>query len=411
MRYVIIGNSTAATFAIEGVRSADREGSITVISAENRPAYGRPLISYYLYGKIPAARMDYRPASFYEENKVEVLLGAHAEKLDPAKKTVLLSDGREIFYDKLLVATGSRPFVPPVEGLEAVPQKFHFMTMDDALALEQELTPQTRALILGAGLIGLKCAEGILHRVKALTVVDLAPRILPSILDEEGASLVQRQLEEEGVKFALNDSVLRFSQNVAHLKSGGELPFDVLIVAVGVRPNVELVKDAGGEVRRGIVVNERQQTSLPDIYAAGDNCESFDYSTKQNKILAILPNAALQGECAGKNMAGGSAAYLGGAMFNAIGFFGSHIATAGVYEGESYVERTPNTYKKLFYKDNVLKGFILINNIERAGIYTSLIRDMVPLDSVDFDAIKRAPQLMAFAGNARREKLGTRRER
>ncbi len=411
MRYVIIGNSTAATFAIEGVRSVDGEGAITVISEENRPAYGRPLISYYLYGKIPAARMNYRPASFYEENRVEVLLGARAERIDPAAKKVVLADKREIFYDKLLVATGSRPFTPPVEGLETVTEKFNFMTMDDALALEQALAPQTRALILGAGLIGLKCAEGILHRVKELTVVDLAPRVLPSILDEEGASLVQRQLENEGVKFALNDSVLRFSQNVAHLKSGKKVAFDVLVVAVGVRPNVELVRDAGGEVRRGIVVNERQQTSIPDVYAAGDNCESFDFSTKQNRVLAILPNAALQGECAGKNMAGGKAAYLGGAMFNAIGFFGSHIATAGVYEGESYVERGENTYKKLFYKDNVLKGFILINNIERAGIYTSLIRDMVPLDSVDFDVIKRAPGLMAFASKVRGEKLGTRRER
>lgn len=411
MRYVIIGNSTAATFAIEGIRSADREGTITVLSEENRPAYGRPLISYYLYGKIPQSRMDYRPASFYEENKVEVLLGARAEKLDPAAKTVLLADGREIFYDKLLVATGSRPFTPPMEGLETVPQKFYFMTMDDALSLEQALTPQSRALVLGAGLIGLKCVEGILHRSGEVTVVDLAPRVLPSILDEEGASLVQKQLENEGVRFVLNDSVLRFSQNLAYLKSGKQLPFDVLVVAVGVRPNVELVKDAGGEVRRGIVVDERQLTSLPDIYAAGDNCESFDTSAKQNKILAILPNAALQGECAGKNMAGGNALYLGGAMFNAIGFFGSHIATAGVYEGESYVERGENTYKKLFYKDNVLKGFILINCIERAGIYTSLIRDMVPLDTVDFDLLKRAPQLMAFAGNVRREKLGTRRER
>ncbi len=411
MRYVIIGNSTAATFAIEGIRSVDKEGAITVISAENRPAYGRPLISYYLYGKIPAAKMDYRPASFYGENKVEVLLGARAEKIDPAAKKVTLADGREIFYDKLLVATGSRPFTPPVEGLETVPQKFHFMTMDDALALEKALTPQSRVLVLGAGLIGLKCVEGILHRSGEVTVVDLAPRILPSILDEEGAALVQKQLEEEGVKFALNDSVLRFSQNCAHLKSGKELPFDVLVVAVGVRPNVELVKDAGGEVRRGIVVSNRQETSLPDIYAAGDNCESFDTSAKQNKILAILPNAALQGECAGKNMAGGKGYYLGGTMFNAIGFFGSHIATAGVYEGESYTERTENTYKKLFYQDNVLKGFILINNIERAGIYTSLIRDGTPLDAVDFNLLKHAPGLMAFAGSVRREKLGERRER
>lgn len=405
MDYVIIGNSTAATFAIEGIRSVDREGKITVISAENRPAYGRPLISYYLYGKIPLDRVDYRAPSFYEDNKVEVLLGERAEKIDPAQKKVLLADGKEIPYGRLLVATGSRPFLPPVEGLDGVKNQFTFMTMDDALALEKALSPEKRVLIVGAGLIGLKCAEGIFDRVKSVTVVDMATRILPSILDEEGAALVQSQLERKGLRFLLGDSAAKFTPGAAILKSGREVPFDVLVMAVGVRPNVELVKDAGGEVRRGIAVDERQQTTLPDIYAAGDNCESYDTAAKETRILAILPNAAQQGLVAGKAMTGDGARYAGGAAVNAIGFFGSHIATAGVYTGESYVERGEDCYKKLFYSDNVLKGFILVNRIERAGIYTSLIRDMVPLDSIDFERIKKDPALMVFSRERRTEKL------
>ncbi len=407
MQYVIIGNSTAATFAIEGIRAVDKAGSITVISDETRPAYGRPLISYYLYGRIRLENTAYRPASFYTDNGVTLKYGVRAEKIDPKKKTVALSDGSTIGYDKLLVATGSSPLVPPADGLDAV--KYHtFMTMDAALALEKELSPEKRVLVVGAGLIGLKCVEGILDRVGSVTVVDLAARILPSILDEEGSAIVQERLEARGVNFVLGDCAVRYAPGLATLRSGKEVPFDILVIAAGVRPNVSLVREAGGEVNRGIVVNDRQETTIPDVYAAGDNCESYDICSGTRRILALLPNAAFQGETAGRNMAGGDAAFDKAAPFNALGLFDTHIATAGVYEGEAYTDLSEG-YKKLFVKDNKLVGFILIDCIERAGIYTSLIREQTPLDTVDFELLKKNPALMAFARGTREEYLTRRR--
>ncbi len=408
MQYVIIGNSTAALYAIEGIRSLDQEGKITVISDETHAAYGRPLISYYLYGRIDLEHIGYRPADFYTKMGVDLILGERAEKIDPKGKKVILKSGKKIAYDKLLVATGSRPFVPPMEGLDAVKEKFSFMQLDDALALERALGPEKDVLIVGAGLIGLKCMEGILDRCRSVTVVDLADRILPSILDEGGAAFVQKQLERKGVRFILGDSVAKFEGTFAVTKNGGKIPFDVLVVAVGVRPNVELVKEAGGEVARGIVTDDGQCTTLPDVYAAGDNCESFDISSGTRRILALLPNAALQGECAGKNMAGGDAHFNNAVPMNAIGFFGSHIATAGVYEGECFEDITPGHYKKLFYRDNRLTGYILIDCIERAGIYTSLIREKTPLSEVDFELLKKSPALMAFSESARKDKLARR---
>ena len=407
MQYVIIGNSTAATFAIECIRAIDRAGSITVISDETRPAYGRPLISYYLYGRIRLENTAYRPASFYTDNGVTLKYGVRAEKIDPKKKTVALSDGSTIGYDKLLVATGSSPLVPPADGLDAV--KYHtFMTMDAALALEKELSPEKRVLVVGAGLIGLKCVEGILDRVGSVTVVDLAARILPSILDEEGSAIVQERLEARGVNFVLGDCAVRYAPGLATLRSGKEVPFDILVIAAGVRPNVSLVREAGGEVNRGIVVNDRQETTIPDVYAAGDNCESYDICSGTRRILALLPNAAFQGETAGRNMAGGDAAFDKAAPFNALGLFDTHIATAGVYEGEAYTDLSEG-YKKLFVKDNKLVGFILIDCIGRAGIYTSLIREQTPLTTVDFELLKKNPALMAFARGTREEYLTRRR--
>ncbi len=408
MQYVIIGNSTAAVAAAEQIRLHDGKGKITMISDEPYHTYGRPLISYYLLGKTDAERMKYRPADFYERNRIDTIFSKRVEKIDAEKKKVLLSDGKKIGYDKLLVATGSRPFNPPMEGIESVPCKFNFMTFDDALALENVLSPDKRVLIIGAGLIGLKCLEGIADRVREVAVVDMADRVLPSILDEYGASLVRHELEEHKATFYLSDSVQKFEGNTAYLKSGKEIAFDILVVAVGVRPNVELVKDAGGKVGRGILTDDRQETSLKDVYAAGDCTESYDITAQTSRILALLPNAQFQGACAGANMAGGEVHFTNAVPMNAIGFFGSHILTAGSYFGDTYVEKSGDTYKKLFYSENKLNGFILVNKPEKAGIYTSLLRNATPLDEVDFEALKKEPALMAFSAQYRAEKLSRR---
>lgn len=405
MKYVIIGNSAAAVGCIEGIRQEDKSGPITVVTDEPYHTYSRPLISYLLLGKTDEERMKYRPDGFYEENGVTLLAGKRAEKIDPESKTVLLDDGQALSYDKLLVAAGSRPFVPPIKGLDGVENAFTFMTLDSAKALEKALGPDKRVLILGAGLIGLKCAEGIAGRVGSLTVADLADHILPSILDSEAAAMVQRHIEDHGVSFLLGDGVDSFEGNTAVLKSGKKVPFDLLVICVGVRPNTSLVSEAGGEVARGIRVDPGCATTIPDVYAAGDCTESFDVSSGQQRILALLPNAYMQGRCAGTNMAGGEAVYDHAIPMNAIGFFGYHVLTAGTYTGEIYRSAEGCSLKKLFYENDRLKGYILLGDVARAGIYTSLIRKETPLSSIDFALICEKPQLMAFTREERKEML------
>jgi len=383
----------------------DKESEIVIISSEPYHTYSRPLISYLLLGKTDENRMKYRPDDFYETNNCTTLLGATVEKIDSDKKCVILTDGQEISYDKLLVATGSRSFVPPIKGLETVDSKFSFMTLDDAKALDSAINPDSRVLIMGAGLIGLKCAEGIMHKVKALTVVDLADHVLPSILDNDGSAMVQNHLESLGISFILGDAVAQFDGNTATLKSGNQVAFDVLVVAVGVRPNTNLMSDIGGNVGRGIITDECGRTSVDDIFAAGDCSESFDISCDQRRILAILPNAYMQGFCAGKAMTGHEKTFENAIPMNSIGFLGLHVMTAGSYDGEIYVDNKSGNYKKLFFKDDLLKGFIIIGDVARTGIYTSLIRDKTPLSSINFDLIKEKPQLMAFSKNERSKML------
>lgn len=404
-KYVIIGNSAGAVGCVEGIRSIDKDGEITLIASEPHHTYSRPLISYLLYGKTDEQRMKYRPDSFYKDNKVKKMLGKTVVSIDKKEKKVILSDGKEIEYEKLMTATGSVPFVPPMEGLDKVKKKFSFMTLDDAHKLGKAITPNSKVLIVGAGLIGLKCAEGINDKVESLTVVDLADRILPSILDKDGSAIVQKHIESEGVKFCLGDSVKAFEKNKATLVSGAEIDFDVLVLAVGVRPCVSLISDIDGKVNRGIITDEKCKTSIKDIYAAGDCTESHDVSSNSEKVMALLPNAYMQGHTAGVNMAGGNAVYDNAIPMNAIGFFGLHIITAGTYDGDCYTHTENENYKKLFYKSNHLKGYIMIGDINRAGIYTSLIKKQTPLSSIDFDLVKEKPQLMAFSKKSRKEFL------
>ena len=174
---------------------------------------------------------------------------------------------------------------------------------------------------------------------------------------------------------------------------------------MGVRPNIELVKEAGGKVARGICADECGRTSVPDVYAAGDCAESFDIASGTERVLALLPNANFQGRCAGINMAGGRAELKNAVAFNAIGFFGTHVFTAGAYDGECSTERSGNTYKALFFKDDRLKGFILIDLPERAGIYTMLLREYIPLSSVNFGELKHSPDWNALPSEMRRARF------
>lgn len=405
-KYVICGNGTAAVGCIEGIRSVDREGSITVISGEDRPAYCRPLISYFLENRTDEQRMLYREENFYEKMGCEVIYGVTAEKLNAGQKTVALSNGSVVEYDTVCVAAGSSPFVPPMAGMEGVEERFSFMTMEDAIRLKEKVTPEKRVLIIGAGLIGLKCAEGLHGSVGSITVVDLADRVLSSILDTQGAALVQKKLEAAGIRFLLSDSVDHFEGHTAYMKSGCAQAFDILVTAVGVRANTALVTEAGGKAGRGITVDEGMHTSLADVYAAGDCTESTDISDGRVKVMALMPNAYLQGFTAGVNMAGGEKVFDNAIPMNAIGFFGYHIMTAGSRGSECICTEDGDDLKKLFVQDGLLTGFEIIGDVKNTGIYTSLIRNKTPLCELDAQYIKNTPQLAMFSREKREKMLG-----
>ena len=414
MKYIIVGASAAGLAAAQTIRQTDKNGEITVLTKENYYPYSRPSISYLLKGTVEEKRMFLKKPQFYADSKINVITGTQVTEINREKKTVK-AGRKEYSYDKLCIATGSKPFVPPVENADGCRNVFTFLDLASAKALKKAVNKNTKAVVIGAGLIGMKAAEGLSKICSSVDVAELSPRVLPSILDEKSAMFVKKYLEKHGISFHLQDTVVKAnvkggSVRSVLLKSGKTLDCDVLVIAVGVRPETALAEKAGLEVNRGIIVDQQtMQTSDKDIYAAGDCTVSVDMLDGSNKIIALWPNAVYQGMAAGSNMAGGDHRMGGAYSVNAIDFYGLRICTCGLINasGEQYsdkVKTSASAYKRLIFEGSRLVGFVLINSSENAGIYTDLIENRVDLNTLEGD-IMDTPSLFLFDKETRTQKL------
>lgn len=414
MKYVIIGASAAGLAAAETVRKYDSQGTVTVLTEEEYMPYSRPSISYYLKGKVKESNMALRKPAFYKEKKIDVITSSKVTSIDTDKKIVKV--GRKNYpYDKLCLCTGSKPFVPPMDNVEGKANALTFLDLKATKAVKTLANAKTRAVVIGAGLIGMKAAEGLVKICKSVDVVELAPRVLPSILDAKSAKQVKKHLENNGIRFHLENTVVNASSKgknitAVTLKDGKKLPCDLLILAVGVRPQTELAEKAKLEVNRGIVTDiQTMQTGNSDIYAAGDCCVSTDMLDGSKKIIALWPNAVQQGNVAGAQMAGADVTVGGTYSVNAIDFFGLRICTCGLInvQGEQYsdkIKQDVDVYKRLVFEDDKLVGYVLINSSINAGLYTNLISNKISLDTVQGDIMDN-PSIFMFDKDTRITKL------
>lgn len=389
MRYVIIGNSIAAIHAIEAIRKHDRNGSLTVIARENEFVYGPPVISYWLEDRIATQDLGYRSEDFYVKNGVNLLSGVAALQIDTAQKKVIVSAGEPVPFDRLLIACGGEPIIPPVPGL--TPENYYgFTRLADVKRLKKAIRPGKEAVIVGGGLIGLKAAESLTRCGVKVTVLELAGQILGSILPSNAAALVQSRMEQEGVTFLLNNTLTEVEPadggfQLLTITSGGKLRADLLIMAIGVRPALGITKGTGLAVGRGILVDEYMRTNLENIYAAGDVAEERDLLTGKQRVNAILPSASRQGAIAGANMAGGNERSEGGLTFNSLQLFDLSLMTIGRIlerdEGTTQTEAIKGRWQRriLYWTGDCLTGAILINDSENAGLLRDLIQKQIPI--------------------------------
>lgn len=392
MKYTIIGNSFAGVFAVEAIRKTDPTGGIRVIAEENEPAYSPAMLHEYLPGVADQNLLYLRPSDFYEKNGVETVFGSSVTQVDAKERVLSLGKKKKLEFQKLLIATGGTPFIPPgIDGLNKFANVFTFTRKSSADAMAKKMAGVDSVVVLGAGLIGLQCAEGLAHMGVKVTVVELADNILPMALDDAAAKLVLKELHAEGVEVLTGDTITKINgrgkeiQSVT-LKSGGKIPCRMVVVAVGVRPNVDFLKDSGIKVDRGILVDERMRASATDVYAAGDCAQGVEILSGKKMPIPIIPIATKQGAVAGSNMAGKKKTYAGGLSLNALQFGGLQLISYGFVRDEEKAEVLKDLdpargiYRKVIIKEGKLTGVVLVKDIERAGLFRYLMENKISVD-------------------------------
>ncbi len=388
-KYLVIGNSVGGIGAVEAIREVDRVGDIVIVSDEPYPVYSRPRIAEYLAHPGPIESILYRKPDFYGKNGIRTIFGERAVTIDPDAHSVKLAGGQALAWQRLLLATGGTPIVPPTPGagLKGV---FTFNKLDDAIAIDEflkERRNQVKAVVIGGGLIGVSVAESLVTRgASRVTVIEMKDRILNTILDEATSAMESRVLEENGVSIITGhtavsiNSSLRGEVGGVSLDDGRILACDMVIIAIGVRPRLELADGSGIRTGRGIMVDRRMMTSAPDIYACGDAAEAYDFVLGQNRPTPVWPNAYEGGRVAGLNMAGRPTEYQGGTAMNAMKYFGINIVSAGLATPpddsyETLVNQHNVIYRKVVIKDGKLAGLVFAGDVEKSGIVYSLMKE------------------------------------
>lgn len=391
--YLIAGASHAALAAMHAIRLTDRDASLTVVGADDTLPYSPTVLPYVVSGRSDPRGVFLRDEAYFAGIHAGYRRGRRLATLDAGGKVTTLDDGGAIRFEKLLLATGARPALPAVAGLDQV--RYHVLrTLDDALRLKSGLAAGARhAIVLGAGLIGLHAAENMCRAGARVTVIELQPQVLPGYFDETAAAMIARVFAGAGVEIHTATRVTQAEPRAAGVAlrfDGSEsLAGDLLLVSTGVAPVMDYLGDSPIARDRGILVDARMQTSVADVWAAGDVAQAAGFYDAQPVLNGILPDAVEQGRIAGMAMAGDPAVadYRGAVPLNTYGYFGRHAVSVGsnvAPESAEVVVRhdaAAERYLKIILDGGRLHGIFAINTPLDAGILWELVRrrtDLTP---------------------------------
>lgn len=379
MRHVIIGAGAAGMTAAKRIRELDHTAEIVVISKDEY-VHSRCMLHKFLSGERDENTLNFVTQDFFDKNRITWIKSVEVKSIVQDRKNVILSDNQLICYDKLLIASGADSFMPPIGDFRTANNVYGLRNLDDAQKIVKYIKPQGKVIIVGSGLVGLDAAYALLEQKMQVTVVEMAERILPIQLDETAGNEYKKLFEHAGCKFILgkkaSETVLNSQNNVCKLilDDKTELVCDLIIVAAGVRPAITCAAGCGMEAERNIKVNEYMETSVRDIYAAGDVAG----------MSGIWPNAMKQGSIAAENMCGRKNVYDDTyAMKNTINFFGLITLSLGrgqTQEGDKViVQEDRKCYRKAIIRENKLDSILLQGNMDYAGIYQYLIKNKINL--------------------------------
>ncbi len=372
VKYVLIGGGLAAGQAAKQIREADTSGPIVMVGQEPYVPYDRPPLSKeFLRGDKPREQLFFDPPAFYRDHGIELVLGVAVREMDTARKTVRLSNGEVIAFEKALIATGGRPVQLKIPGAD-LPGVHYLRTIDDSVAIAAEASPERRAVIVGGGFIGLELAASLTQKGVHVAVVEAAPHVWARFADATLAGFFQDYCTRKGVAFYTSERVSEIRGNgrpaAVVTRDGLELPCEFVCVGVGIVPSVELARDAGLTVDNGVVVNEFLQSSHADVYAAGDVANYLDPVFGTRRRVEHWGHAEYSGQLAGKNMAGAREPYdLLTYVWSDI--FDLHLEFAGDESEHDQVlvrgRREDGTFTVLYLKDSALRAYFAVNGESR----------------------------------------------
>lgn len=395
--YVIIGNGVAGTTAAEHIAKYDDSGEITILTEEDLPFYSRIRLIEYIAGEITEEDLIIRKTAWYDDRNIKLKLNARVTEAIPDQNIVITADNSRFTYDRLLIASGSHSFIPPIAGADKS-GVLSLRNIQDAREINNAAENIQHVVVIGGGLLGLETGNALRKKGKNVTIVEFFPRLLPRQLDVDGARRLQDIMEGMGFSFRLDAKTEKIEGDKTaegvRLEGGEVLPCDMVIISAGVRPNMELANIFNLEADKGIKVDERMRTGRANIYAAGDVIEF------NNIFYGIWPASMEQGKIAGSNMAGEDTVYQGTVMSNTLKVVGIDLSAAGNIDVdnvfESKIVTEAGIYKKLVLDDNRIIGCIMLgdnkgfNKITRAmseKTDVSKIKDLVLTEAFDFNKL------------------------
>jgi len=386
LHQVIIGASAAGLAAVEAIRRVDQDCLITVVSKEPPPLYSRVGLTHFISREVGYDGMRMRDEGYFDRMKVRGVMGVAAVTVDPAARRVRLSNGENLAYDNLLVASGSHAVMPPIPGTHL--QGVHTcITNHDATHIDAAIPSVQEAVVIGAGLIGIQVVDAFARRGLKTTVIEQMPHVMPAMADGVSAAMAEEALRKAGVTVRCGVRATELLGKDGHVTGvkveGGEtFPCQLLVMAAGVAPNLDFLGGTGVKMNRGLVVDACQRTSLDGIYAAGDVAETVDMFSGERVVNAIWPEALNQGRVAGLNMAGVATPYEGSMAMNVTTVIGAPVASIGLWnpkigDGHQIREVCDDhrlTSRKLVFDGDQLVGAMLVGTFEDAGILHNMIR-------------------------------------
>ncbi len=420
MRHVILGNGPAGVIAAEIIRKHAPKDEIVLVGAEPGPPYSRMAIPYLLTGKIDETGTWLRKDPDHFQRLGVLMKAGRARAVSAAGRTVSFEDGSELAFDRLLVATGSVPVRPPIPGLD-LPQVQPCWTLEDARRIMALARPGARVVQLGAGFIGCIIMESLAERGTKLSVVEMGDRMVPRMMGPGAGGMIKRWVEKKGVAVFTStkiESIVAAKDGAVEvrLSNGQKVPADLVISAAGVAPNVGFLKTSGVACQRGVLTDDRCQSNVPGIYAAGDCAEAFDHATGKPLVSATQPNAADQAACAAANMAGLEARLSSVTQINVLDTLGLVSSSFGRWEGVpggDHVELSDEAHFKhlsLQFDGDVLVGANAIGFNEHVGVLRGLVQGRVRLGAWKAELLKDPTRLAeAYLGATQAQDGWTRR--